>query len=65
MPLKRERRRDKLGSLGRSLIFDSTSFVKLDESTPFLHHLADLGVTDLGVTGLYQILWLISIIIGR
>ena len=60
MSLKRETRRDKLGSLGRLLIFDSTSFVKLYQSTSFLCHLADLGMTDF-----YQILWLSSIIIGR
>ena len=47
MSLKRETRRGKLGSLGRLLIFDSTSFVKLDQSTPFLRHLADLGMTGL------------------
>ena len=60
MSLKRETWRDKLGSLGRLLIFDSTSFVKLYQSTSFLCHLADLGMTDF-----YQILWLSSIIIGR
>ena len=60
MSLKRETRRDKLGSLGRLLIFDSTSFVKLYQSTSFLCHLADLMMT-----GLYQILWLSSIMIGR
>ena len=47
MSLKRDTRRDKLGSLGRLLIFDSTSLVKLDQSTPFLRHLADLGMTGL------------------
>ena len=47
MSLKRETQRDKIGSLGRLLIFDSTSFVKLDQSTPFLRHLADLGMTRL------------------
>ena len=60
MSLKLETRRDKLGSLGRLLIFDSTSFVKLYQSTSFLCHLVDLGMTDF-----YQILWLSSIIIGR
>ena len=60
MSLKRETRRDKLGSLGRLLIFDWTSFVKLYQSTSFLCLLADLGMTDF-----YQILWLSSIIIGR
>ena len=60
MSLKRETRRDKLGSLGRLLIFDSTSFVKLYQSTSILCHLADLVMT-----GLYQILWLSSIMIGR
>ena len=47
MSLKQDTRRDKLGSLGRLLIFDSTSFVKLDQLTPFLRHLADLGMTGL------------------
>ena len=47
MSLKRETRKDKLGLLGRLLIFDSTSFVKLDQSTPYLRHLADLGMTGL------------------
>ena len=47
MSLKRETQRDKIGSLGRLLIFDSTSFVKLDQSTPFLRHLADLGMIGL------------------
>ena len=47
MSLKREIRRDKLGSLGRLLIFDSTSLVKLDQSTLFLGHLPDLGMTGL------------------
>ena len=47
MPLKWETRRDNLGSRGRLLIFDSTSFVKLDQSTPFLSHRADLGMTGL------------------
>ena len=60
MSLKRETRRDKLGSLRRLLIFDWTSFVKLYQSTSFLCHLSDLGMTDF-----YQILWLSSIIIGR
>ena len=57
MSLKRGTRRDKLGSRGRLLIFDSTSFVKLDQSTPFLRHRADLGMTDL-----QQILWLSSML---
>ena len=60
MSLKRETRRDKLGSLRRLLIFDWTSFVKLYQSTSFLCHLSDLGMTDF-----YQILWLSSILIGR
>ena len=47
MSLKRDTRRDKLGSLGRLLIFVSISLVKLDQSTPFLRHLADLGKTGL------------------
>ena len=47
MSLKWETRRDKLGSLGRLLIVDSTSFVKLDQSTPFLRHGTDLGMTGL------------------
>ena len=42
MSLKRDTLRDKLGSLGRLLIFDSTSLLKLDQSIPFLRHLADL-----------------------
>ena len=42
MSLKLETRRDKLGLLGRLLIFDLTSFVKLDQSTPFLCHVADI-----------------------
>ena len=58
--LKRETRRDKLNLLGRLAIFDLTSLVKLDQSTPFLHHRADLGIT-----GLWQILWLSSMMIGR
>ena len=45
MSLKRDTQRDKLGSLGRLLIFVSTSLEKLDQSTPFLRHLADLGMT--------------------
>ena len=45
--LRRDTRRDKLGSLGRLFICDSTSLVKLDQSTLFLRHLADLGMTDL------------------
>ena len=47
MSLKRDTRRDKLGSLGRLVIFVLTSLVKLDQSTPFLRHLADLGMTGL------------------
>ena len=39
MPLKQETRGDKLGSSGRLLIFDSTSLLKFDQSTPFLRHL--------------------------
>ena len=60
MSLKWDTRRDKFGSLGRLLIFYLTLSVKLDQSTPFLRHLADLGMT-----GLQQILWLSSIMIGR
>ena len=60
MSLKRETRRDKLGSSGRLHIFDLTSFVKQDQSTSFLLHRANLVTA-----GLQQILWLSSIIIGR
>ena len=60
MSLKRETRRDKLGSSGRLHIFDLTSFVKQDQSTSFLLHGANLVTA-----GLQQILWLSSIIIGR
>ena len=59
MPLKLKTRRGKVGSWGRLIIFDSTSFVKQDQSTSFLCHQGDLE------TALYQILWLASIIIGR
>ena len=45
--LKRETRRDKLGSCGWLLIFDSTSLVKQDQSTPFRRHQADLGMKGL------------------
>ena len=58
--LKRETRRDKLGSWGRLLIFNSTSFVKQEQSKPFLPHRADLGMT-----GLQQIFWFTSIMTGR
>ena len=47
MSLKRETRRDKMGSLGRLVIFDSTSFVKLVQSMLFLGHWADLGMAGL------------------
>ena len=43
----RETRRDKLDSGGRLLIFNLTLFVKLDQSTPFLCHRADLRMTGL------------------
>ena len=44
MSLKGEVRRDRLGSWGRLLIFNLTSFVKLDQSTPFLRHLGMTGL---------------------
>ena len=47
MSLKRVTQRDKLGSIMRFLILDSTSFVKQDQSKPILRHLADLGMTGL------------------
>ena len=47
MSLKRETRRDKMGSLGRLVIFNSTSFVKLVQSMLFLGHRADLGMAGL------------------
>ena len=45
--LKWETRKDKLGSWGTLVIFDSTLFVKQDQSTPFLRHRADFGMTGL------------------
>ena len=47
MSLKRENQRDKLVSSGRLYFFYSTSFVKQDQSTPFLCHRADFGMTGL------------------
>ena len=47
MSLKRVTQRDKLGSIMRFLILDSTSFVKQDQSKPILRHLADLAMTGL------------------
>ena len=47
MSLKQETRRDKLYSRGRLCIFDSTLFVKQDQSMPFLCHRADLRITGL------------------
>ena len=58
--LKREMRRDKLGSSGRLFIFDSTLFEKQDQSMSFRPHWAVLGTT-----GWYRILWLSLIRIER
>ena len=46
MSLKQETRRDKLGSSGRLLFFDSTLFLKQDQSTPFRCYQAVLEMTD-------------------
>ena len=46
MSLKRETRKDKLGLLGRLLIFDSTSFVINTVSTPFSRSWDDRLVAD-------------------
>ena len=45
MSLKQDIRRGKLGSSGRLFIFDSTSFVKQDQSVLFQCHQAFLGTT--------------------
>ena len=58
--LKGDKRRDKLGSSWRLLMFGSTSFVKRDQSTLFCCHLAALGTTGWSWTS-----WLISVRIGR
>ena len=58
--LKRDIQRVWFGSSGRLSIFDLTFLVKHDKSMPLRHHLGALRMT-----GWQQILWFISITIGR